>query len=179
MRRIGGLNPWIPALLLALPLVAGLVAGTDAESPLLGRTAPAVEASTWINAQPVKWESLRDRVVLVEFWTFACGNCRNVEPYVKRWHARYSAEGLSVIAVHTPEFPHEAREENLRAYVRDQSIAYPVAVDNDFSNWKRWGNRYWPAIYLVDRRGLVRHVQIGEGGYAQTEKAIQTLLESH
>jgi thiol-disulfide isomerase/thioredoxin len=114
--------------------------------------------------------------VLVEFWTFACWNCQNVEPHVKAWHAKYQAAGLRVIGVHCPELDRERELANLRAYVREHGIAYPVLIDNAFRTWRAYGNRYWPALYLVDKRGLIRHVAIGEGRYAETEAKIRELL---
>ena len=118
----------------------------------------------------------RGKVVLVEFWTFACWNCKNVEPYVKDWHARYADEGLVVIAVHTPEFEREKKLENVRRYLAEHEITHPVLVDNGFTTWRRYGNRYWPAIYLIDKQGRLRHKRIGEGDYERTESWIQRLL---
>ena len=165
------------ALLVSLGVIGALGLACGGSSSWIGRQAPGVESSLWLNTDPLRWESLRGRVVLVEFWTFACGNCRNVEPFVKRWHDAYAARGLSVVSVHSPEFPFEADEKNLRSYLKENAIAYPVAVDNDFAIWKRWENRYWPALYLVDREGIVRHVQIGESGTDATEEAIRRLLD--
>jgi hypothetical protein len=114
--------------------------------------------------------------VLVEFWTFACWNCRNVEPWLKRWHARWAEQGLVTIAVHTPELEFEHDVERVRAYVAEHELRYPVAVDPAFTTWRRYRNRAWPTIYLVDKRGRIRHVQVGEGGYGRTEAAIRELL---
>lgn len=138
--------------------------------------APELRAGAWINSEPLKMTELRGRVVLVEFWTFACWNCQNVEPHVKAWHDRYAEQGLVVVGVHTPELPWERDLGNVRRYVAENDIHYPVAVDNEFATWRAYGNRYWPTIYLVDKRGDLRYRKIGEGDYAQTENAIRRLL---
>jgi thiol-disulfide isomerase/thioredoxin len=138
--------------------------------------APAIHGDVWINSSPLTAAQLRGKVVLLEFWTFGCWNCRNVEPYVKQWHADYADRGLLVLAVHSPEFHHEARLENVQRHVRDNDLRYPVAVDNGFVTWKRFGNRAWPALYLIDKAGRIRYRHVGEGRYAATEKAIQSLL---
>jgi thiol-disulfide isomerase/thioredoxin len=149
------------------------VAGAQGEP---ARLAPELHGERWLNSEPLRMEALRGKVVLVEFWTFACWNCQNVEPHVKRWHARYQADGLTVIGVHCPEFDRERELANLRRYVREHAIAYPVLVDNGFRTWRAYENRYWPAMYLVDKRGRIRHVSIGEGGYDETEAQIRALL---
>lgn len=117
------------------------------------------------------------KVILVEFWTFGCYNCRNVEPHIKAWHERYADKGLVVIGVHSPEFNYERVLANVQRYVREHGIQYPIAIDNEFTTWKAYGNRYWPAVYLIDKRGVTRYLRIGEGGYQQTEQRIQLLLE--
>ncbi len=161
---------------LAAALAAPVAVDRDAGGDRVGRPAPEIVSETWINAGPHALSSLRGRVVLVEFWTFACHNCRNVEPHIKRWHRAYEGGGLTVIGVHTPEFPREADPDRVRRYVLDSGIEHAVALDNDSLNWKAWGNRYWPAVYLIDKKGIVRHIGIGEGGYEQTERKIRALL---
>ncbi len=138
--------------------------------------APEISGDIWINSAPLRWADLRGRVVLVEFWTFECWNCHNVEPYIKKWHARYAAEGLQVLTVHAPEFDRERDPDNVRAYVKKAAITYPVVLDNDFVNWKRYDNHYWPVVYLIDKRGMLRHRKIGEGDYDKTESTIRALL---
>lgn len=142
----------------------------------VGDRLPTIEATRWLNSAPLTAEDLADKVVLVEFWTYGCWNCRNVEPYVQAWHRRYREQGLVVIGVHTPEFEHEARLENVVAYLRTSGVANPIAIDNDFSNWKRYENRFWPALYLRDRMGKLRYVHFGEGRYGETEAVIRALL---
>lgn len=160
----------LPAAL-AMALLSPLSAASAPPRP-----APEIHGDAWLNSEPLTLAGLRGRVVLLEFWTFACRNCQNVEPHLKRWHARFAAAGLVTVAVHTPELDFERDLANLRSYVREQGIAYPVAVDNGFTTWRRYGNRAWPALYLIDRQGQIRHVRVGEGGYRETESMIEALL---
>lgn len=159
-------------------LFAGI--GATVLSPRLSATdntpAPELSGDLWINSSPLKIAELRGKVVLVEFWTFECWNCHNVEPYIKEWHARYGAQGLQVITVHAPEFDRERDADNVRAYVKRAGIQYPVVLDNDFANWNRYRNRYWPTLYFIDKHGRIRHVKIGEGAYAVSEQRIVALL---
>jgi len=166
--------------LLVLILLAFGIALSSAARPrsgdVLARPAPPIESERWLNSEPLDREALEGKVVLVEFWTFGCWNCHNVEPHVKAWHDRYAKDGLVVIAVHTPEFESEKRVERVQAYLEKQDIRYPVPIDNDHTIWRAFSNRYWPAFYLIDKRGQIRHVRIGEGGYDKTEAAIRELL---
>lgn len=139
--------------------------------------APEIITDAWLNSGPVTFSDLRGKVVLVEFWTFGCRNCRNIEPYVKEWYEKFHASGLEIVSIHSPEFGYERELENVRQYVSRQGIRYPVAIDNDFVNWERYDNRYWPTLYLVDKEGYIRHRKVGEGGYNATEQRIQMLLE--
>lgn len=141
-----------------------------------GKPAPDIAGKTWLNSSPLKLSELRGKVVLVEFWTLGCSNCRNVEPYVKKWHDKYASQGLVVVGVHTPEFAHEKELDNVREYVQLRSIKHAVVIDNDFAIWNRYGNRYWPAMYLLDKDGAVCAIKIGEGGYEDTERKIRELL---
>jgi thiol-disulfide isomerase/thioredoxin len=140
------------------------------------RSAPEISAQTWVNTEPKHVVDLTGKVTLLEFWTLGCYNCRNVEPHVKEWHKKYSERGLVVIGVHSPETPAERDVATVERYVREHGISYPVAIDGDFAMWRRYGNSAWPAIYLIDRRGNIRFVQVGEGRYAETEREIETLL---
>jgi thiol-disulfide isomerase/thioredoxin len=142
----------------------------------IGKPAPEISGQTWINSKPLRLAELKGKVVLLEFWTFGCYNCRNVEPHVKAWHQKYADKGLVVIGVHAPEFSYERVIANVQRYVRDHAILYPIAIDNDFITWNRYKNRYWPALYLIDKRGIIRYTRVGEGGYARTDQAIQALL---
>jgi cytochrome c biogenesis protein CcdA/thiol-disulfide isomerase/thioredoxin len=130
----------------------------------------------WLNSQPLSLADLRGKVVLVDFWTYSCVNCLRTLPHVKRWDEAYRQAGLVVVGVHTPEFAFERVPANVRDAVEDLGIEYPVALDNDYGTWNAWGNRYWPAKYLIDRRGHVRYAHFGEGAYAESEAVIRTLL---
>lgn len=142
----------------------------------VGSVAPKISSAVWINSPPLDLQALKGRVVMVEFWTFGCSNCRNVEPYVKQWHEKYVAQGLTIIGVHAPEFDYESRIDAVKDYVRTQNIRHAVALDNDFAIWKRYQNRFWPSLYLIDKKGIVRYTHIGEGQYTTTEAQIQALL---
>ncbi|MCI0505030.1 MAG: redoxin domain-containing protein [Gammaproteobacteria bacterium] len=139
-------------------------------------SAPDISADQWINSEPLSWDALQNKVVIVEFWTFECYNCRNVEPYIKSWYEKYRQQGLEIVAVHSPEFERERDINNVQRYVKDHGITYPVAIDNDFEIWRRFSNRYWPAMYIVDKQGKLRHRFIGEGRYSRIEKTIEALL---
>jgi thiol-disulfide isomerase/thioredoxin len=160
-------------ILVALAAVSAF--GPSAQGRV-GIPAPEIANETWLNSEPKRMADLRGKVVMVEFWTFGCYNCRNVEPYVKAWHKKYSDQGLVIIGVHSPEFSFERDVENVKRHLREHDIQYAVPIDNDFSTWNRFGNRYWPAMYLIDKQGIIRYTRFGEGGYAQTEQQITTLL---
>jgi len=168
-------------------LVEAAAAGNSPQEVTTGTTdragltdlGPAPELTgitAWINSDAVTLASLRGRVVLVEFWTFGCINCIHVAPYVRAWSDSYEARGLTVIGVHSPELSFERDLDNVRDAVAKADIRYPVAFDPDFATWRAYGNHYWPAIYLIDKRGQVRLVKAGEGGYDETEAAIRALL---
>jgi thiol-disulfide isomerase/thioredoxin len=156
-------------------VLAGWILFQPAEA-MVGKPAPEIANATWLNSAPLRMADLRGKVVLVEFWTFGCYNCRNVEPSVKQWHQQYKDQGFVVIGVHSPEFSHEREVENVKRYVKEHEIRFPVPIDNDFSTWNAHGNRYWPAMYLIDKKGIIRYIKIGEGGYQETERQIQVLL---
>jgi len=134
-------------------------------------------ASAWINSPPLTAESLRGKVVVVDFWTYSCINCLRTLPYVNAWYGKYKDSGLVVLGVHTPEFPFEKDETNVRKAVRDLGIDYPVAMDNDYRVWRAFNNEYWPAHYFIDAAGRVRYHHFGEGDYEESEAWIRSLLE--
>ena len=134
-------------------------------------------ATAWINSQPLTFASLRGKVVLVDFWTYSCINCLRTLPYIKAWNEKYKDSGLVIIGVHTPEFPFEKDEANVRKAVKDLGITYPVPMDNNYKIWRSFNNEYWPADYLIDATGAVRFHHFGEGAYDESEKQIRTLLE--
>jgi thiol-disulfide isomerase/thioredoxin len=139
-------------------------------------TAPELGAGEWINSGPLKRNGLRGRVVLIEFWTFGCINCRNTLPYVKSWHDRYQEKGLTVIGVHSPEFDEERQVDNLRREVASLGIYYAVVTDNDYQTWNAFKVEAWPTLILLDKQGRIRWTHVGEGDYDETEQLIQKLL---
>ena len=141
-----------------------------------GKPAPDITGQTWLNSPPRQLAELRDKVVLVEFWTLGCSNCRHVEPYVKKWNEKYASQGLVVVGVHSPEFDYEKDLGKVQDYVQEHGIRHAVVIDNDFAIWNRFANRYWPAMYLIDKTGAVCSVRVGEGGYEETERKIRQLL---
>ena len=134
-------------------------------------------ATLWINSPPLTPESLRGKVVVVDFWTYSCINCLRSLPYIQAWYSKYKDSGLVVIGVHTPEFPFEKDEANVRQAVRQLGIVYPVAMDNDYRIWRAFHNKFWPAHYFIDATGRIRYHHFGEGGYDESEAWIRTLLE--
>ena len=138
--------------------------------------APELQNETWLNSAPLTLAELRGKVVIVEFWTFDCINCRNVIPYVRAWHEKYQADGLVIIGVHTPEFAYERELTNVQSAIAQLGVTWPVAIDNEKLTWRAYANRYWPAAYLIDKTGNIRHLAIGEGRYEYTEAVIQALL---
>ena len=131
----------------------------------------------WLNSEPYTAADLRGRVVLVDFWTYSCVNWIRTLPYLSAWHERYRDRGLVIVGAHAPEFSFEHELDNVRRAVADLGVAYPVVIDNDFSIWRSFGNRYWPAAYLVDRDGQVRFHHFGEGAYEEIERVIQLLSD--
>lgn len=138
---------------------------------------PALDGATqWLNTPPLSRDALRGKVVVVNFWTYSCINCLRTLPYLKTWAQRYGNDGLVVLGVHTPEFGFEHDTANVKRALRDLNVSYPVAVDNDYRIWQAFGNRYWPAFYIVDAEGRVRYHHFGEGNYDDAERAIRKLL---
>ncbi len=128
------------------------------------------------NGKPITLASLRGKVVLLDIWTYSCINCQRTLPYVNDWYAKYKDQGLEVVGLHTPEFSFEKVLTNVQKAVDGFGIKYPVVLDNDYSTWQALGNQYWPRKYLVDIDGYIVYDHIGEGGYEETEKAIQEAL---
>ena len=139
-------------------------------------TAPELTPGEWINSEPIRLKDLRGRVVLIEFWTFGCINCRNTLPFVKSWHNRYQDQGLTIIGVHSPEFDEERKVENLRREVTSLGIHYAVVTDNDYQTWSAYHVEAWPTTFLLDKQGRIRWMHVGEGGYDDAERLIQRLL---
>ncbi|WP_426237285.1 cytochrome c biogenesis protein DipZ [Pseudomonas sp. TWP3-2] len=134
-------------------------------------------AVQWLNSPELSAESLRGKVVLVDFWTYDCINCQHTLPYVKDWEQKYAKDGLVVIGVHTPEYGYERIIDNVKDQVKKLGITYPVAIDNNYAIWRNFDNQYWPAHYLIDAKGQVRYTHFGEGRYEAQEQMIQQLLQ--
>jgi thiol-disulfide isomerase/thioredoxin len=144
--------------------------------PIEGEMPSLSGATGWLNSAPLTTDSLRGKVVLVNFWTYTCINWLRTLSYVRAWVEKYADQGMVVIGVHTPEFTFEHDLDNVRRAVKEMRVGYPVAIDNDYSVWSAFNNHYWPALYFVDAQGRVRHHQFGEGAYEQSEMVIQQLL---
>jgi thiol-disulfide isomerase/thioredoxin len=169
----------VRALVASLCLLVAGVGCTPAAGVEPARPAPEFAGTgQWFNSAPRTMAGLRGKVVLVEFWTYTCINCLHVLPHVKQWHADYARKGLVVVGVHTPEFDEEHDPANVRAAIDRLGVRYPVVQDNDYRTWDAWGNRFWPAVYLIDRTGKVVYRHYGEGDYDLTEARIQQLLAS-
>jgi thiol-disulfide isomerase/thioredoxin len=130
----------------------------------------------YINTEPINLKNLKGKVVLVDFWTYSCINCIRTIPYLVDWNEKYSDKGLVIVGIHSPEFEFEKNIDNVKAAVQKYGIKYPVLQDNDKGTWDAYQNRYWPRKYLIDNEGYIRYDHIGEGGYAEIEKVIQSLL---
>ena len=146
------------------------------QPPFEGELDSLARATEWLNTQPLTAASLRGKVVLIDIWTYTCINWLRTLPYVRAWAAKYKGQGLVVIGVHSPEFSFEKYVDNVRHAAREMRVEYPIAIDNEFVIWRAFKNQYWPALYLVDAKGNIRHQQFGEGEYEQAEKVIQRLL---
>jgi thiol-disulfide isomerase/thioredoxin len=130
----------------------------------------------WLNSAPLRMAEQRGKVVLVDFWTYTCINCLNHLPSVQSWHERFQAKGLLTVGVHTPEFAYEKSTKNVQEAIARLGVRHAVAQDNGYATWRAYNNRYWPAIYLIDKQGQIVYRHFGEGRYDETEKTIQTLL---
>ncbi|RQU30085.1 cytochrome c biogenesis protein DipZ [Burkholderia cenocepacia] len=152
-------------------------AGATASALPVEGTLPSLDGAVqWLNSPPLTAAGLRGKVVLVDFWTYSCINCLRTLPYTTAWARKYAPYGLVVIGVHAPEFAFERDIGNVKKAVHDLGIDYPVAIDNGYSIWRAFNNEYWPAHYFIDAQGRIRHHHFGEGEYAQSERAIQSLL---
>ena len=144
--------------------------------PVEGQLPSLSGATGWLNSPRLTAADLRGKVVLIDFWTYTCINWLRSLPYVRAWAEKYQDHGHVVIGVHTPEFDFEHDLDNVRRAAKDLRVNYPIAIDNDYAIWDAFGNRYWPALYFVDRHGQIRHHRFGEGDYEQSEAIIQRLL---
>jgi len=161
----------LTAALLGLAVPAGRGASAKRAPDFIG-------GGRWFNTdgKPLTIEGLRGKVVAVEMWTAGCYNCQNVIPDLKKWHARYNDKGLVIVGVHSPEFSYERSEPYVQKAIAKLGLGYAVVMDNDFRIWRAYNNVYWPTIYLVDKKGIIRYRHIGEGAYEETERVIRQLL---
>ena len=162
------------------PLAADDKADANAKDALIAagkaKVAPALVKGEWINSEPTTLENLRGRVVLVDFWTFGCYNCRNTLPALKKFDAAYRDKGLSIVGVHTPESDYEKKLDKIQDAVKTNGIKYPVVTDTDGETWRAFGIQAWPTVVVLDKQGRIRYSHVGEGAYDVQEKVIKTLL---
>ncbi len=155
--------------------VAERIASKEAE---FSRANEIIGPTGFINTEGISiGENLGEKVILLEFWTYSCFNCQNVQPYLNEWHEEYEDDGLLVIGVHRPEFEFEKDPASVERAVEEAGIRYPVVLDNDSATWDAYDNRYWPARYLIDADGFIRYQHFGEGAYEENDEEIQELLE--
>jgi len=146
------------------------IAKTEGDMPEL------TGVTTWINSPFLKKDDLLGKVVLIDFWTYSCINCIRTLPYLKEWSEKYKNDDFVVLGIHAPEFAFEKNTDNVKKAIQDLGITYPVAIDNQFKVWNAFNNHYWPAHYLIDRQGRIRHHHFGEGEYEETENKIRELI---
>lgn len=175
------------AVALALPIAATQVremrASAAAKTAKLSVANPYpapefVGLENWMNSngKPVTLAGLKGKVVIVDFWTFGCINCQRTLPHLNDLYAKYHDRGLEVIGVHTPEFDSERTTVNVKKAIKREGIKFVVAQDNQNKTWNAYRNRYWPQFYFIDRKGIVRHIHIGEGGYGNADLVVAKLL---
>jgi cytochrome c biogenesis protein CcdA/thiol-disulfide isomerase/thioredoxin len=161
------------------PAAAKAPAKGESGLPVLGEAPEFADTERWFNTpggRPLTLQGLRGRVVLVDFWTYTCINCIRTLPYLNAWYRRYHRDGLTIVGVHTPEFPFEREAGNVEAAIAREGIRYPVVQDNEYGTWSAYGNQFWPAEYFVDANGNVRYAHFGEGEYGKKEEVIRELL---
>ena len=140
------------------------------------RLPPLHGATGWLNSEPLTPAGLLGKVVLVDFWTYTCINWLRTLGYVRAWAHAYADDGLVVIGAHTPEFWFEREVENVRWAAQTMNVDYPIAIDSEYAVWDAFANRYWPAVYIADKEGRIKHHHFGEGGYEECERVVQGLL---
>lgn len=153
---------------------------TDLFNVLPAKPAPEfVGIEGWINSDVLTKESLKGKVVLIDFWTYSCINCIRTTPYLTKWYDTYKDQGFVIVGVHAPEFSFEKKRENVEKAVNERGIKYPIALDNTFSTWNAYKNTAWPGEYLLDKDGNIRRIHLGEGKYDEMEEAIRLLLKEN
>jgi thiol-disulfide isomerase/thioredoxin len=169
--------------LVAQPLMPYANAGPGTQDVFISagkaQQAPPLSSGEWVNTRPIRLEDLRGRVVLIDFWTFGCYNCRNTLPELKRLDSIYRDRGLTIIGVHTPESEYEKIFKNLQAAVKTNGIKYPVVADIDGNTWRSYDVEAWPTVVILDKQGRIRYSHIGEGAYDIQEKIIQSLVSEN
>ncbi|OGM59722.1 hypothetical protein A3A75_02085 [Candidatus Woesebacteria bacterium RIFCSPLOWO2_01_FULL_39_10] len=135
-----------------------------------------VSGGEWFGSTPLTIKSLRGKVVIIDFWTYSCINCQRTFPYLRTWYEKYKDKGLVIIGVHSPEFEFEKDPKNVLSAINDFDLKYPIMQDNNFSTWRAYNNRFWPAKYFIDKDGFIRYTHFGEGAYDESERVIQKLL---
>jgi thiol-disulfide isomerase/thioredoxin len=131
----------------------------------------------WINSdKDISLNDLNGKVVLIEFWTFGCYNCKNTLPYVKQWYSKYKSDKFETIGIHCPEFDNERKFDNVKKAVAEFGIEYPVLIDNEFTVWDKFNIDAWPTIIILDKKGNIRYTKVGEGDYDKTDKKIKELV---
>ena len=163
------------------PEVGASEASSGETLPVVAKAPELADTQEWFNTPGGRSLSLdqlsrRRRVVLIDFWTYTCINCIRTFPYLRAWDSEYRDRGLTIIGVHTPEFPFERDAANVERAIGDYDLPYPVVQDNEYGTWDAFANRYWPAKYLIDAKGRIRYTHFGEGEYETTERAIRSLL---
>lgn len=146
------------------------------DDAFVGQKAPDISGELWINSTPLKIADLRGKVVLVDFWAFDCPNCAEAMPYVKKWHEKYSKNGLVIVGVHTPRIDYEKDVESVKKAVKHKGILYPVTIDNKYKVWSDYLCAAWPTHFVVDQEGVIQLSHTGVGRYEDTERVIQKLL---
>ena len=167
----------VARLLLTFFLMTGIAFAQHDPDLFVGQKAPELKADKiWINSAPLKLESLRGKVVLIEFWAFDCPECAKAMPHMLEMHEKYSKQGLVIIGVHTPRIEYEKDIDKIRAAVKTKNIKYPVVVDNNYGIWQDYACDAWPNTFVIDQEGVIRLSQTGLGRYDDMEKLVQKLL---
>ncbi|MCB0130766.1 MAG: redoxin domain-containing protein [Caldilineaceae bacterium] len=179
-RLISLIGAVLMTLLLFYATLPNLFSDRGSENgPLNQRHAPPFDADQewfWINSEPLRWRDLHGKVVMLVVFNYDCANCIRSLPWLRSLQRSYGERGFEIIGIHTPEFRYEHDLANVQQATVDLGVTWPVALDNDWTTWRTYNNRYWPAMYLIDKAGNIRHLKIGEGQYERTEQIIQALL---
>ena len=156
------------------------IAPESAQLSNFGKAPELIAKGPWLNTeQPFSMEDLEGKVVLIDFWTYSCINCVRTIPHLRELYHTYEKYGLEIIAVHSPEFPFDRNVDNVNKAIEELQISWPVVLDNDFSQWNAYKNRYWPAQFFIDGQGEIRYFHFGEGAYEEEEQVIRALLQEN